>query len=388
MAKIEKVELISFTYEASDLAFDASGFDVVCTPGKKLRMTRYAIAITDKDGARGEYVMMWGGTSISHAQTRLLAPHLIGRDADTREQIFDDFKRNIRQYDHMGHGAIDIALWDLYGKCVGRSVSNLLGGYKKRLPAYASTLHGDHNGRLSSAADFVDFAKHCRSMGYRAFKAHGWGDGDVRAESEMVLALGKEVGGSMELMLDPASHLRTYTHALQVGRACDEAGYLWYEDPFRDTGVSINAHRMLRQALKTPILATEHVRGIEPKADFAMQGGTDLLRADPEYDLGITGCMKIAHLAEAMGMDVELHAVGPAHRHCMSAIRNTTYYEVALLGPGVSNPVPPVFTCGYSDQIDCIDADGCVTVPEGPGLGVSYDWEFIERNAVQRDVFT
>jgi L-alanine-DL-glutamate epimerase-like enolase superfamily enzyme len=47
-----------------------------------------------------------------------------------------------------------------------------------------------------------------------------------------------------------------------------------------------------------PVLIGEHVRGLEPKADLVVAKGTDLLRSDLEYDLGITGAMKIAHLGE------------------------------------------------------------------------------------------
>jgi L-alanine-DL-glutamate epimerase-like enolase superfamily enzyme len=46
-----------------------------------------------------------------------------------------------------------------------------------------------------------------------------------------------------------------------------------------------------------------------------------------------------------------------------------------------------VYKCGYSDQLDCIDKDGCVPVPTGPGLGVEYDWEFIAANRTALHVF-
>ncbi|MGY3136272.1 L-alanine-DL-glutamate epimerase-like enolase superfamily enzyme [Bradyrhizobium sp. USDA 4501] len=129
------------------------------------------------------------------------------------------------------------------------------------------------------------------------------------------------------------------------------------------------------------------MRGIEPKADFIVAGGTDFLRVDPEYDHGITGALRVARLGEAFGLDVEIHACGPAHRHLMSAMRNSNYYELALVGPECPNVIAPVFTCGYSDQLDCVGQDGCVPVPTGPGLGVSYDWDFIRKNAVANRVF-
>jgi len=139
--------------------------------------------------------------------------------------------------------------------------------------------------------------------------------------------------------------------------------------------------------IRTPLLQTEHVRGVEPKADFVLAGGTDFLRVDPEYDMGITGALKIAHLAEALGLDCEIHASGPAHRHLMSAMRNSNFYEVALVGPGCPNAMPPVYRCGYTDQLDCVDADGTVGVPSGAGLGVDYDWEFIAANRTALHVF-
>jgi L-alanine-DL-glutamate epimerase-like enolase superfamily enzyme len=61
---------------------------------------------------------------------------------------------------------------------------------------------------------------------------------------------------------------------------------------------------------------------------------------------------------------------------------------VALVGPDVPNAVPPVYTCGYSDQLDCIGLDGCVPVPTGPGLGVTYDWAFIAKNRVALHEFS
>ena len=387
MSTIDRVEVHEFTFDLADVGWDAGGFNIVYQPGNTLTLSKYAFVIRTSDGGRGEYVALWGGTPMALAQTLALAPHLLGRDAHQREKIYDDFKRAHRQYDHMGFGCIDIALWDLAGKQFNVPISKLLGGFRTRLPAYASTYHGDRNGGLSSPQAYVDFAEQCYEMGYRAFKVHGWGDGNVAEEVATVLALGKAFSGRMSLMIDPACELRTFADALAVGRACDEAGFFWYEDPFRDAGWSQFAHRKLRQFIKTPLLQTEHVRGLEPKADFIVAEATDFVRADPEYDLGITGTMKIAHLAESFGLDVEIHASGPAHRHCMAAIRNTNFYEVALVGPRCANAMPPVYKCGYSDELDGVGSDGCFKVPDGPGLGVVYDWDFINRNQTRVHVF-
>jgi L-alanine-DL-glutamate epimerase-like enolase superfamily enzyme len=382
MSRIDRVEVHVFGFEGRNLGLVRGGGvgAIAYSKGASTRFTKYAVIIQTADGLRGEYVTHWVASASALGQTLMLAPYLIGRDATQRELIYDDLKRQARQFDHMGHGPLDIALWDLAGKKLGASVSELLGGYRTRLPAYASTYHGDRNGGLDSKEKYAAFAEQCHAMGYRAFKIHGWNDGNPREEAANLLHVRKVMGDRMTLMIDPACELRTFADALYVGRACDEADYFWYEDPFRDSGTSAFAHRKLREMIRTPILQTEHVRGVEPKADFLVQGGTDFLRVDPEYDMGITGAMKIAHLGEAFGIDVEIHACGPAHRHCMSAMRNSNFYEVALVGPDTPNAVPPVYACGYSDQLDCVGADGCVPVPAGPGLGVVYDWGFIDAN--------
>lgn len=387
MSRINRVEVHEFEFDSPNLARDGVAQTITFKRGSSIRVSKFAIVIQTADGGRGEYVTHWVASRSTLGQMLMLCPRIVGKDARERIGIYEDLKRDIRQFDHMGHGPIDIALWDWAGRRYNASISELLGGYRKRLPAYASTYHADRAGGLDSKEAFVAFAEQCYSIGYRAFKVHGWNDGNAREEAENVLYLGKHVGHKMTLMLDPACELRTFADALHVGRACDEANYFWYEDPYRDGGTSAFAHRKLREMIKTPLLMTEHVRGVEPKADFVIAGGTDFLRVDPEYDMGITGALKIAHMAESLGLDCEVHASGPAHRHLMSAMRNSNYYEVALVGPDCPNALPPVYSCGYTDQLDCVDADGMVSVPTGPGLGVSYDWDYINRHRTQLHVF-
>ena len=63
--------------------------------------------------------------------------------------------------------------------------------------------------------------------------------------------------------------------------------------------------------------------------------------------MGITGALKVGYMAESLGLDVEVHSTGPAHRHCMAAFRNTNFYEVALVGPKSGSSKPSIYTCGY-----------------------------------------
>ncbi|MEZ4868865.1 MAG: enolase C-terminal domain-like protein [Caldilineaceae bacterium] len=392
MSTIQRVEIHVFNFETSNLglgAHSAAGVgNLIYRAGATLTTTRFAVRIRCDDGAQGEYVTHWVGTPSTLGQVQMLAPNLIGRDPEERELIYDDLKREVRAYDHMGHGVLDIALWDLAGKKHNLSVACMLGAFRKRLPVYASTYHAQEEpGGLDSPEAMADFAVACQAQGFHGFKIHGWHNGDARREARTLLLTRERVGNDMALMIDPACQLRTFLDALYVGRACDEANYFWYEDPYRDSGVAAVGHQRLREKLKTPILVSEHVRGLEQKANFLLAGGCDMIHADPEYDMGITGALKIAHFCEALGLDVQMHACGPAHRAVIAAIRNTHFYEMALMGPDMANLTPPVYICGYSDQPEDLGADGCVPVPSGPGLGVSYDWDFIERRRTAHFVF-
>jgi L-alanine-DL-glutamate epimerase-like enolase superfamily enzyme len=392
MTKIDRVEIHGFGFEIENLGLlgqKAQGVgNFAYVKGSKTGFNRYAVAIRCDDGLSGEYVTHWVGTPAARAESQMLAPLLIGRDPETREAIHDDLKRELRAYDHMGHGPLDNALWDLAGKKYGVSVARMLGGFRTRLPTYASTYHAqEHGGGLDSPAAFADFAADCQSKGFHGFKIHGWHDAEKRREAKNLLGVRARIGDDMALMIDPACQLRTFNDALYVGRACDEARCFWFEDPYRDSGISAYGHNRLREKIKTPLLVTEHVRGLELKASFLLAGGCDMIHADPEYDLGITGVMKIAHFCEALGLDLQLHACGPAHRACMAAIRNTHFYELALVGPDMPNAVPPVYACGYSDRLEDLGHDGCMPVPTGPGLGVTYDWDFIAANRTSLEVF-
>ena len=375
--RITRVVLREFGWTLPGLGLDRSGYEPVFDPGSTARLTGYVLSIESAAGVVGEYAWSMGSNAVPAAQIRIAARHLLGRDALQRERIWNELKRHFRKHDRVGLGPIDIALWDLAGKAFGAPVHHLLGSYRTRLPAYASTYFGDENGGLSSPEAFADFAVRCRELGYRGFKVHGWG-GPIAREVATVRATREAVGPGMALMLDPACGYETFADALAVGRACDEAGFFWYEDPYADGGSSAFAHRKLRELIRTPLLLGEHVRGLEAHVDQVLAGGTDFLRADPDLDGGITGVMKIAHAAEGLGLDVELHGPGPAHRQCMAAIRNTNFYELGLVAPGITDKSRHyrAYAPGYSDDLDAVDAEGCVPVPDGPGLGVTLleDW--------------
>jgi L-alanine-DL-glutamate epimerase-like enolase superfamily enzyme len=385
---ITRIELDAFEIRIAGIVSDRAGMGVSYVPGPGLAQLRFGVRIYADNGLVGEYVPPRGRARVIMAACEALAYGLIGKPALERERHYAAMRRSTKHIGEVGIGALDIALWDLAGKHHGASIATLLGAHRQRLPAYASTLHGDdHAGGLSTPEAYADFAERCLELGYRAYKMHGWSAGDPAKEIPMLRAVAERVGGRMDLMYDASGHLKTFAEAVRVGKVLDEHDYYWYEDPYADGGISINGHRRLKEHVKTPILITEFVRNAETTLDILMAGATDFVRVDPDYDGGITGCYKASIAAQVLGMDSEVHACGPAMRHLMSALSNSNYYEINLVHPDTANAWSlPVYACDYADELQSIDADGCVAVPQGPGLGVAYDWDFIERNRVARAV--
>ena len=382
---ITKIEAINVEYKLADVGKDYNTFNMVYQPGSKLKTGSSIVRIHTDLGIIGEYPEV---SQSALADVRAVSGYLIGKSALSREAIYNDVKRGLRHGAILGLGIVDICLWDIAGKFYQEPLYRLLGGEKKPLKAYASTLHGDENGGLTTPQDFVDFAQRCLEMGYKSFKVHGWGLAryNIEREVENVLKLGEKFGGKLDLLIDTACEIKNFGDALKIGYACDEAGFFWLEDPFQDGGVSQFAHRKLRQMIKTPILQTEHIRLLEQHVDFIVADATDYVRAGAHEDGGVTGAMKIAHAAEGFGLDIELHGPGPVHRHIMSAIRNTNFFELGLVHPNLETTRAP-FYVDYSDDLDGIDKNGNVWASDGDGIGVELNWDWINSHKIGQEIF-
>ncbi len=297
---------------------------------------------------------------------RLLKPILIGRDPLDRERMNQDMWARVRAAPVRLIGALDVALWDLAGKVCGQPIHRLLGTYRDRVPAYASSQI------LDSTAAYVEQAQAFRAANWAAYKIHP--PQNPREDVAVCEAVRKAVGDGYTLMLD-ACWGYTYEQALRVGRAIEGLGFRWYEDPLADQ--DIYNYVKLRAKLDIPIMATEYpIAGFDSYAPWILQRATDYLRGDVAVKGGITTLVKAAHLAEAFGMNFEVHHGGNslnnvANLHVIAAIRNCEFFEVLL--PDEAQKY------GLIEDITA-DQDGMVRVPDRPGLGAQIDFELIERN--------
>jgi len=113
--------------------------------------------------------------------------------------------------------------------------------------------------------------------------------------------------------------------------------------------------------------------GLSGMQAYILLDATDILRGDVALKGGITPLVKIAHLAEAFGMNCEVHTAGNALNNVANlnvtmAIDNCDYFEVLL----------PHDTDAYGLVDDIVvDDEGFVHAPEAPGLGYEIDWELV-----------
>jgi L-alanine-DL-glutamate epimerase-like enolase superfamily enzyme len=323
----------------------------------------------------------------SPAVGALAAEMLGGMSPLDRELIFQRMKRiqrlQRRTLLDRDLSVIDQALWDVAGKIAGLPVAKLLGGFRERVPAYASTMCGDDiPGGLNTPEAYADFAQACQERGYTAFKMHTWMpplDPDPKGVIAACRAVRERVGPEIKLMLDP-HHDYTREEALYIGRGLEELDFYWMEEPMDEYNVS--SYVWLAEQLDLPIVGPETAEGkVYTRAEWIVRGASDISRVGLGDVGGITPTMKTVHLCEAFGMRCEIHGGGPGALQVLGAMAIPgEFYERGLLHPHVGFEAQ---TPWYADVVDPVDRDVTIAISQKPGLGFEIDWDFINGNILQ-----
>lgn len=310
--------------------------------------TGAVLVLTCDDGVQGRAFDPHGAI-VGDIARRLLAEALVGRDATDRELLWHEIWEldRIEEFPIYALGLVDVALWDLAGRRAGMPAHELMGTFRRSIPAYASTSTFD------TVAEYLDVADQCLERGFTAIKLHAWGD--ARRDARLSVALREHVGDEVELMYDGSAGF-DLADAIYLGRALGDAGYRWYEEPMRE--FSVTAYRWLSERVPVPLLVGETSDGAHYNiGDFVASGCATHVRTSARYKGGLTGALRVAHLADAFMLRAEVHGGGPESRHLCMAIANTSYYEALV----TSNPIVPE---------ECIGPDGTVAAPTEPGVGL------------------
>ena len=318
----------------------------------------------------------------------VVKPAIVGEDPYDREKIWRDL--NHRQRLNMGTmsdkvlRSVDLALWDLAGRAVGLPVYKLLGGYRDKVPAYASTMCGDDlEGGLATPEDYAKYAAWCMQRCYPAFKLHTWqppyeGAPSPKRDIEACAAVREAVGPDVPLMLDPY-HYYDRESALYLAKELEKLDYYWMEEPMDEH--SMSSYVWLCEQTSLPICGPETCEGkMYVRAEWIKAGACDISRCGVGDVGGLTPLMKTIHLCESFGMRCEIHGGGPGNLHALCAMHNGEFYERGLSHPFIDFDVPAAYLHEHGEPMD---EQGFVHVPQRPGLGMNINWDYIEKNTIK-----
>lgn len=300
-------------------------------------------------------------------QLRILT---IGADPFDRERLFAKLHAATRSmFTRPGwFGAFDNCLWDIAGKAAGLPVYALMGRARDACPAYYNS-----GGKTKEAV--VEDSLKAIELGFTAVKDHLTNTADVNID--WFAAIRDAVGPEITLLHDAVLSHYNYEEALRVGRALQELHFLWLEEPLPDRDQ--RGLQNLCAALDIPVLAPETLMNdVALSAQWLISGATDWLRGNAR--VGVTGLLKLAHLAELYNVRIELNGPGGlfglVHAHMVCALQNTSYYEYFPGGTrdelgreiGLLNPPLP--------------QNGMIRPPDAPGWGAEWDWAYFAKKRV------
>jgi L-alanine-DL-glutamate epimerase-like enolase superfamily enzyme len=344
---------------------------------------RCAVRIWTDSGVQG-----WAEAPSSAMPSRAVADSirnvLLDRDVSKQDAIW---RKLYEQGVPLGTlGAVDIALWDLWGRMEGKPVHALLGTQRQKVNAYFTT---GFNAR--DPQRYVEDALAAREAGVHGCKIHpyvDWGKGTGGLQNarfpdrDMAVyqAVRNAVGPNYACMAD---NYGTYTFddALRVGRLLDNLGYEWYESPMPENDGWRDKYIALAAQLKTPVCAPEtHPDSYAARISWMAAKACDIVNIDA-YHGGFTACLELALACADAGVRLELHDLGLdayPHLQLIGATSESVikYVEVNSLiredrtRPGRLTPDPT------------LDDQGRIAIPQTPGMGIEPDWTYIYSHRV------
>lgn len=335
------------------------------------------------------------------AMLRQISKVVAGHDASHIEQLWH---KVFRGFTYMGSrgaaveclSAIDIALWDIRGKALGKPIYDLLGGpVRDDIALYT---HPDQR-KFTSKQGIIDEIRDIVKSGHTALKfdpfeyqglkvdgiareqRDGYLDGsmtkkDEREAGEMTALIRETAGPDVEILIDAHGRFDVPT-AIRCCRTLEDAGNIdWFEEPCPPE--SFNALKQVREKVNAAISWGE--RG-HTKWDFVPileNKLADYIMPDVTWTGGITELKKISALCEAYYIPVSPHdAAGPIN---------------VVAGAQVMMTVPNFYKLETSEwnlhkydhliNIPLDNSNGSLKLNKAPGLGIEMNRSYLEANVV------
>ena len=242
-----------------------------------------------------------------------------------------------------GIAALDTALWDCLGKSLGVPCWQLWGAARTRIPAYAMVgwLNYDDAQVQAICAKAVE-------QGFRAVKIKV-GYPTLAEDVARINVVRAAVGNEVKLMVD-ANQSLTAKEAIRRGRAFQDLGVYWWEEPI--PADDVEGYAALTRALDIPVATGENLYTRYDFARFLKRDAVDIIQPDLRRTGGPTAMLQIGTMADAFRRPYASHGGGPVQLNVMACLPNAIYLETGLLYP--DSPLKLV--------------DGCAIVPTGPGF--------------------
>ncbi len=289
-----------------------------------------------------------GPAVLAHFVNDILGPAVVGCDPAFVRQIrhklwqLTDYSGTIG-FAMNGIAGIDIALWDALGKAAEQPVWRLLGAAHDRIPAYAMV--GWLNYSLDELQAICDKAM---QQGFRGVKIKV-GAPTLAEDIQRIQAARRAIGDEALLMVD-ANQVLSLNEAMVRGRAYEDLGCYWFEEPIRADDTAGLAQ--LARSLTIPIATGENNYGKRQFRELFERRAVDIVQPDLRRAGGITECLEVGLMADAFNIPYASHG-GGVHLHVLAALPNTLLMESGLLPEDGSVKL----------------VDGCYPLPQAPGFG-------------------
>ncbi len=312
-----------------------------------------------------------GGLEICHLIQDVLAPAVVGMDARQIERVWAamaalTIPNGDRKLLLEAIACVDCALWDVFGKSVGRPVNELLGGYRRDLPILSIGGYYMEGKTLADIGREMEMYREA-GMGGCKFKVGGL---SAEADAERVRAARTAVGPDFMLAVD-ANRGWPAEEAIRFARLIEDQDIAWFEEPCHWHDDAKQMARV-RRAIRIPTNAgqceiTSH--GVRRLLDA---DAVDYINVDVSECGGVTDWRRSAALAWASEVKLAHHEESQIAQHLLSAVPNGTWLE-CFAHPSRD----PVWQRMWANRP--APKDGKVDVTTGPGFGLELDWDMIAR---------